>query len=94
MLDNDENFRLIDVREPHEWDIVHIAGAELIPLREIPAQLSTFNSADTFVMQCRTGKRSAEALALMKTAGITKIYNLAGGIVAWAEEIDTSLPTY
>ncbi len=89
-----EHFRLIDVREPHEWDIVRIEGAELVPLGDIPAHLSEFDSTDEFVIHCRSGARSAQAVGLLMQAGITRVKNLRGGVLAWAREIDPSLPTY
>jgi adenylyltransferase/sulfurtransferase len=94
MFERGDTFRLIDVREPHEWEIVHIEGAELIPLGDLPARLHELDSTQHYVMQCRSGKRSATAVQLLKTAGITRVKNLAGGVLAWAEEIDDSLPIY
>lgn len=92
--DRGDKFRLIDVREPHEWEIVHIEGAELIPLGDLPARLKDLDSADEFVLQCKTGMRSARALELLQSAGFTKVKNLVGGIKAWAQEIETELPVY
>ncbi|HUN24055.1 MAG TPA: molybdopterin-synthase adenylyltransferase MoeB [Anaerolineales bacterium] len=94
MFERGDSFRLIDVREPHEWEIVHIEGAELIPLGDLPARLHELDSTQHYVLQCRSGKRSATAVQLLKTAGITRVKNLAGGVLAWAEEIDDSLPIY
>ena len=94
MLDAGENVRIIDVREPHEWDIVHIDGAELIPLSQIPAYMHRLDSADQLIMQCKTGVRSAKALKQLHEAGFRKLKNLKGGVIAWAEDIDTSLPVY
>ncbi len=93
-METGEHFRLIDVREPHEWDIVRIEGAELVPLGDIPAHLSEFDSTDEFVIHCRSGARSAQAVGLLMQAGITRVKNLRGGVLAWAREIDPSLPTY
>ena len=93
-METGEHFRLIDVREPHEWDIVRIEGAELVPLGDIPAHLSEFDSTDEFVIHCRTGARSAQAVGLLIQAGITRVKNLRGGVAAWAREIDPTLPTY
>ncbi len=93
-LEAGEKIRIIDVREPHEWDIVHIEGAELIPLGQLPAYMHRLDSAEELVMQCKTGVRSARALNQLREAGFRKLKNLKGGVIAWAEEIDTSLPTY
>ena len=86
--------RLIDVREPHEWEIAHIDGAELIPLGTLAARMHELDSADEIVLQCKTGARSARALELLRGAGFRKLKNLKGGIVAWAEDVDPSLPIY
>lgn len=86
--------RIIDVREPHEWDIVHIEGAELIPLGALPARMNELDTAEEIVIHCRSGVRSARALALLREAGFRKVKNLKGGILAWAEKVDPSLPTY
>ncbi len=94
MMDEGRAFQLVDVRDPHEWDISRIEGAKFLPLGELPDRLSEFDSTQEYVLQCRTGKRSAEAMELLQKAGITNVHNLAGGINAWAEEIDPSLPTY
>jgi adenylyltransferase/sulfurtransferase len=93
-LDRGESFRLIDVREPYEWDICRIPGAKLIPLGQLPARLSELDSADEIVLQCKSGMRSARALKLLQEAGFGKLANLEGGIVAWAEQIDASVPKY
>jgi len=89
-----KNFRLIDVREEHEWEIAHIEGAELIPLGTLPARMNEFDSAQEIVLQCRSGGRSARALEMLRGAGFRKLKNLKGGILAWANQIDPSLPTY
>jgi adenylyltransferase/sulfurtransferase len=93
-LDDGIPLRIIDVREPHEWDIVHIEGAELIPLGDILNRMNELDTAEDIVMQCRSGVRSAKALHQLREAGFRKIKNLKGGVLAWAREIDTSLPTY
>ena len=93
-LDSGERFRLIDVREDFEWDIVHLEEAELMPMGTFPAHMSEFDSTDEFVVMCRTGARSAQMLQLLVSAGITRVRNLKGGIRGWAQEIDPSLPVY
>ena len=93
-LDNGENFKLIDVREPFEWDICHIPGAKLIPLGQLPSRMSELDSADEIVLQCKSGARSARALKLLQEAGFSKLTNVEGGIMAWADEIDTNVPKY
>ena len=93
-LDRGESFKLIDVREQFEWDICRIPGATLIPLGQLPARLSELDSADEIVLQCKSGARSARALKLLQEAGFGKLSNLEGGILAWAEQVDTSVPKY
>ncbi|MEK7784102.1 MAG: molybdopterin-synthase adenylyltransferase MoeB [Chloroflexota bacterium] len=88
------NFRLIDVREPHEWEIAHIEGAELIPLGQIVAHMNEFDSAQEIVLMCKSGARSGRTLDLLRGAGFRKLKNLKGGITAWAREIDPRVPTY
>ncbi len=93
-LQQSNHIRLLDVREPHELQISHLEGAELIPLGQLAARLSELDSADEFVLFCKAGTRSARALELMLSAGFRKIKNLKGGINAWAREVDPSLPLY
>ena len=93
-LDAKEKFELIDVREKFEWDIARIQGAKLIPLGELPSRMSELDSADEIVLQCKGGTRSAKALKLLSEAGFAKLSNLTGGILAWSEEIDSSVPKY
>jgi len=85
---------LIDVREPHEWDIVHIEGARLIPLGHLPERLSELDGHAEIVTHCHHGARSMKALEILKGAGFGKVRSLAGGIDAWAERVETGLPRY
>ncbi|MBI3942852.1 MAG: molybdopterin-synthase adenylyltransferase MoeB [Chloroflexi bacterium] len=85
---------LIDVREPHEWEICHIPQAQLIPLDQLPSRLNELDTADEIVLQCRSGVRSARALRFMRDAGFRKLKNLKGGILAWSDEVDPSMPKY
>jgi molybdopterin/thiamine biosynthesis adenylyltransferase/rhodanese-related sulfurtransferase len=93
-LEKGNHIRIIDVREPHEWEISHIEGAQLIPLASLAEHMSELDSAEEIVLQCKTGGRSARALDLLRTAGFRKLKNLKGGINAWARDVDPSLPTY
>ncbi len=88
------HIRLIDVREPHELEIVRLDGADLYPLGQLAARLSELDSADEIVLFCKSGARSARALELMVSAGFRKVKNLKGGINAWAREVDPNLPVY
>jgi len=94
LLDQGEPLRIIDVREAHEWEIAHIEGADLIPLGDILERMNELDTAEFLVMQCRSGVRSAKALNQLHEAGFRKLKNLKGGILAWATEIDPSLPRY
>jgi adenylyltransferase/sulfurtransferase len=93
-LDNADKFVLLDVREPFEWDICHIDHAKLIPLGQLPSRMSELDSADEIVIHCKSGGRSAKAVRLLQEAGFSKLHNVEGGITAWAEEIDPSVPKY
>jgi molybdopterin/thiamine biosynthesis adenylyltransferase/rhodanese-related sulfurtransferase len=88
------HLRLLDVREPHELQISQLKGATLIPLGQLAARLSELDSAEEMVVFCKSGTRSARALELLLSAGFRKVKNLQGGINAWAQEIDPSLPIY
>ncbi|HLZ38334.1 MAG TPA: adenylyltransferase/sulfurtransferase MoeZ [Mycobacteriales bacterium] len=94
MLDGGEEILLVDVREPAEFEIVRIPGAVLIPKGELPATLAELPQDKRIVLHCKTGVRSAEALALLKDAGFKDAVHLQGGVIAWANQVDPSLPTY
>jgi sulfur-carrier protein adenylyltransferase/sulfurtransferase len=94
MFDRKEDFVLIDVREPFEYDICHIDHARLIPLGELPARLSELDSADEIVLHCKSGSRSAKALRILQEAGFKKVVNLEGGITAWSDQVDPMVPKY
>jgi molybdopterin/thiamine biosynthesis adenylyltransferase/rhodanese-related sulfurtransferase/molybdopterin converting factor small subunit len=85
---------LIDVREPHEWDIAHIEGARLIPLGQLPERLGELDGHAEIVTHCHHGVRSMKALALLKGAGFARVRSLAGGIDAWADRIEVGMPRY
>lgn len=85
---------LIDVREPHEWDIGHIAGARLIPLNDLPRRLNEIDTATETVLYCKMGGRSRKAVDILRSAGFAKVKSLAGGINAWSRDVDPSVPEY
>ncbi|GAB2974606.1 adenylyltransferase/sulfurtransferase MoeZ [Amycolatopsis acidiphila] len=95
-FDAGENFALIDVREPHEYEIVNIKGAKLIPKDRILSgeALAELPQDKPIVLHCKSGARSAEALAALHRAGFKDATHLGGGVLAWAKQIDQSLPTY
>ncbi len=91
-LDAREPFLLIDVREPFESAICQIPGARLIPLGDLPSHLPALDRAQEIVLLCKSGVRSAQALQRLQKAGFTKLWNVEGGIAAWAREIDPAMP--
>lgn len=94
LMDSGADFQLIDVREPHEFDICNLNG-ELIPQGDIPANVDKVSKDKQVVIHCRSGARSGNMVQwLEKNHGFTNLYNLKGGILAWAREIDTDMPTY
>jgi sulfur-carrier protein adenylyltransferase/sulfurtransferase len=93
-FEHGEAFTLVDVREPYEYEISRIPGSKLIPLGELLGRLSELDSADEIVLQCKSGARSAKALHLLQEAGFRKLYNLEGGINAWSEQVDPTVPKY
>lgn len=96
MLDAGKDVAIIDVREPVEWDIVRIEGATLIPKDRILSgeALAELPQNRPIVLHCKSGVRSAEALAALKRAGFSDATHLQGGILAWAKQVDPSLPVY
>ena len=95
LLDAGDDIVLLDVREPHEWQISDIAQAtHHIPKGEILEHLGELDTAREIVAYCKTGGRSADVIATLKQHGYTKLHNMAGGINKWAKDIDPSLPTY
>jgi len=93
-LDRRDDFDILDVRNLEEWQICHIAGAKLLPLGELPARVHELDSAREIVVHCKSGVRSAKAVAFLREAGFRKIKNVRGGILDWARKIDRSMPTY
>jgi molybdopterin/thiamine biosynthesis adenylyltransferase/rhodanese-related sulfurtransferase len=94
MFDRSQDFLLVDVREPAEYAIVNIPGAVLIPKGDLPNRLSELPQTKPIVLYCKTGIRSAEALAVLKSAGFGDAKHVQGGVLAWADQVDPSLPTY
>ena len=94
MMDEKKPFVLVDVREPHEFQICRIPGSVLIPLGEVPKRMNELNSADDIVVHCRSGMRSAQAVEFLMKAGFRKIHNLKGGVLAWSDEVDPTMPKY
>lgn len=89
-IDEKSDFQLIDVRETHEYDFSNI-GAENIPMGEVPARAGELKEDVPLIVMCRSGKRSAGVVVALERMGFENVYNLTGGILAWAEEIDPAL---
>ncbi|HEX9431976.1 MAG TPA: rhodanese-like domain-containing protein [Burkholderiales bacterium] len=85
---------LLDVREPWEYEKARIAGARLVPLREVPARLSEIEQDQDVVAICHHGGRSRQVALFLEKAGYSKVHNLAGGVDAWSRTIDPSVPLY
>jgi sulfur-carrier protein adenylyltransferase/sulfurtransferase len=93
-IDRGDDFVLIDVREPHEYQICNIPYAKLIPLGELPKRVNELNTTDEIVAHCKSGVRSAKAVEFLKQAGFKRIRNMKGGILAWSDKVDPSVPKY
>jgi sulfur-carrier protein adenylyltransferase/sulfurtransferase len=91
--DRGEKVFILDVREPHEYQICNLNG-KLIPLGELPRRVNELDSSVEMVVHCRSGKRSADAIHFLQTAGFKKLLNLKGGVLAWADEVDPRMPKY
>ncbi|MBI4347550.1 MAG: molybdopterin-synthase adenylyltransferase MoeB [Elusimicrobia bacterium] len=93
-LDRREPFVLVDVREPHEYEIARIPGSLLIPLGQLPERLSELSKEDDLVVHCKMGGRSMKAAKLLLEKGFKRVTNVAGGINAWSERVDPNVPKY
>jgi rhodanese-related sulfurtransferase len=94
LRDEKADFQLIDVREPHEYQIANLQG-ELIPLGQVEANADKIARDKQVIVHCRSGARSGNAVAFLESKfGLTNLYNLKGGILAWSDEIDPSVPKY
>jgi sulfur-carrier protein adenylyltransferase/sulfurtransferase len=92
-LDRGDDLFILDVREPHEYQICNLNGY-LIPLGDLPKRVSELDSSREIIAHCRSGKRSAEATQFLQKAGFRKVLNLKGGILAWSDEVDPAVPKY
>lgn len=92
-IDSGENYQLIDVREPYEADICTMGG-ELIPMGMVMDSLDKVRKDVPVYVHCRSGKRSAAIVQALEANGYSDVYNVAGGILAWADEIDPAMPKY
>src|SRR5690606_9422666 len=93
MMDRNEQFQLIDVREPFEYEVSNLNGLN-IPLAGILIEQDKIAKDIPVIIQCRSGKRSAQAVMLLEQQGFTNLANLKGGILAWRDEIDPEMDVY
>ncbi len=93
-LDSQANPFILDVRNPEEFQICRIPGSVLIPLPQLPQRLGELDRNREIIVHCKGGMRSLKAQQLLRDKGFTKAINLKGGILAWAEQIDKSMPKY
>jgi len=92
--DNNEDFQLIDVREPDEYAFANLSG-ELISMNSIPDRVEEISRDKKVIIMCRSGKRSAHIVAYLKEMhGFNNVYNLKGGILAYSDQIDPGIPKY
>jgi adenylyltransferase/sulfurtransferase len=94
LLERDPNAVLLDVREPHEYEIVRIKGAKLIPLGELHLRTNELDTASTIVVHCHHGPRSQQAVQVLQHFGFKKLKHLHGGIDKWAEDVDPEMARY
>jgi sulfur-carrier protein adenylyltransferase/sulfurtransferase len=94
MIDSGEDFILIDVREPHEYQIASISKATLMPLGQLPNTLGELSKSANIVCHCKSGMRSAKAVELLKQNGFSRVRNMKGGILAWSDKVDPSVAKY
>ena len=93
-IGNGDSFILLDVREPMEYKIAHLPDSVLIPLGELPARLGELDPEQEIVTMCHHGMRSQSALGILRQNGFTKVKNLSGGIDAYSQMADPSIPRY
>jgi len=91
--DRGDDLFVLDVREPHEYQICNLQG-KLIPLGELPRRVAELDSSREMVVYCRSGKRSADAIRFLQKVGFKKLWNLKGGVLAWSDEVDPTMPKY
>jgi len=94
LLDRNLPILLLDVREPREWQICRISGATLIPLGQLPSRTDELSASKEVVVYCRSGARSGRAVEYLKNKGFPRVHNLRGGILAWRDQVDHSMPRY
>lgn len=94
MMEQRKPFVLLDVREPDEYQIRRIPGSKLMPLGDVLKRMHELNSAEEIVVYCRSDGRSARAVEWLMKAGFRRVHNLKGGVLAWADQVDSRLAKY
>lgn len=93
-MDNDDDIFILDVREPHEYEIAKIEGSTLIPLGEVAQRVGELDATADIIVHCKMGGRSAKAQGILKDMGFSRVTNLTGGILRWSEDVDSDIPQY
>src|SRR3989475_5267864 len=93
-LDRGDKLKIVDVREPNEYQINRIPGSELIPLGDVPKRVNELNPDDEIVVHCKTGGRSAKAADFLRSVGFKRVLNLKGGVLDWIDKVDPTQPKY
>lgn len=93
-LDAGASIRILDVREPIEWEIVHLEGSTLAPLDRLDETMKALDPNEEIVVVCRKGERSARAVLRLREAGFGRARNLTGGLTAWSRDVDPQFPVY
>jgi adenylyltransferase/sulfurtransferase len=93
-LDRGDKLKIVDVREPNEYQINRIEGSVLIPLGDVPQRYRELNPDEELVVQCKMGGRSAKAADFLRSVGFTRVLNLKGGILDWIDKVDPTQPKY
>ena len=94
LIDGGGRILLVDVREPYEYELCHLEGARLLPLKQLPARMGELDKSEEIVVYCHVGVRSTQAVSILRSAGFSSVRNLQGGIDAWAREVDRRMPRY
>jgi sulfur-carrier protein adenylyltransferase/sulfurtransferase len=93
-LDRGDKLRIVDVREPNEFQINRIPGSELIPLGDVPKRYAELDPNEEIVVHCKMGGRSAKAADFLRSVGFKRVLNLKGGVLDWVDKVDPSQPKY
>ena len=93
-LDRGDDLKIVDVREPNEYQINRIPGSQLIPLGDVPKRVNELNTDDEIVVHCKSGVRSAKAADFLRSVGFRRVLNLKGGVLDWIDKVDPTQPKY